>query len=110
MKLLIAGSRSIVNFDLASYIPQGVTEIISGGANGIDTIAEKYADTHRISKHIILPEYNKYGKAAPILRNRVMVELCDTALIIWDGKSKGTLSTINYAKEKGKNIITITVS
>lgn len=110
MKLLIAGSRSITDFDLAPYVPEDVTEIISGGAKGIDTLAEKYADEHRISKHIILPEYNKYGKAAPILRNRAMVDICDAVLVIWDGRSKGTLSTVNYANEKGKNITLINIS
>ena len=49
MKLLVAGSRSIKEFDLSPYIPDDVDEIISGGANGIDAIAEKYADDHRIS-------------------------------------------------------------
>lgn len=111
MKLLIAGSRSIKDFDLTPHIPEDVTEIISGGANGIDTLAEKYADKHRLSKHILRPEYSKYGrKAAPIVRNKVMVELADAVLVIWDGKSKGTLSTINYAKEQGKKLTVINPS
>ena len=110
MKLLIAGSRSIKDFDFTPYIPEDVTEIISGGADGIDTLAEKYADKHKLSKHILRPEYSKYGKAAPILRNHVMVDLADAVLIIWDGRSRGTLSTINYAKEKDKELTLINIS
>ena len=110
MKLLIAGSRSITDFDLAPYIPEDVIEIISGGADGIDTLAEKYADEHKLSKHILRPEYSKYGKAAPILRNHVMVDLADAVLVIWDGKSRGTRSTVNYAKEKGKDLTLINLS
>ena len=107
MKLFIAGSRSITDFDLAPHIPDDVAEIISGGANGIDTLAEKYADEHRISKHIIRPKYHLYKKAAPIKRNREMVEIADKVLVIWDGESNGTLSTINYAKENNKPITVV---
>ena len=100
MKLLVAGSRSIKEFDLSPYIPDDVDEIISGGANGIDTIAEKYADDHCISKHIIRPKYHLYKKGAPIKRNREMVDLADAVLVIWDGKSRGAMSTASYAEEK----------
>ena len=54
MKLLIAGSRSIIDFDLSAHIPEGVDLIISGGAVGIDTLAEQYADAHGIAKLIIV--------------------------------------------------------
>ena len=104
MKLLIAGSRSITEFDLSPYIPADVDEIISGGAPGIDTLAEKYADDHKISKHILRPKYHLYKRGAPIKRNEEMVALCDRVLVIWDGKSEGALSTIKYAKETQKEL------
>ena len=44
MKIMIAGSRSIEEFDLSGYISEDVELIISGGASGIDTLAEKFAD------------------------------------------------------------------
>lgn len=44
MKLLIAGSRGIENFDLSKYIEKDIDTILSGGAKGIDTLAEEYAD------------------------------------------------------------------
>lgn len=109
MKLLIAGSRSITDFDLAPYISDEVDEIISGGANGIDTLAEEYADEHCISKHVIRPKYHLYKKAAPIKRNREMVVLADAVLVIWDGESNGTLSTINYTKEQNKPVTVINI-
>ena len=110
MKLLIAGSRSITDFDLSPYISKEVDEIISGGANGIDALAEKYADERRISKHIIRPQYHLYKKAAPIKRNAEMIKIADKILVIWDGKSKGTLSTINYAKKIKKEINIVQIS
>ena len=109
MKLLIAGSRSITDFDLEGVVPEGVDTIISGGASGVDTLAEEYADKHNIEKIIVRPEYDKYGKAAPIKRNQEMVDMCDEVLIIWDGVSRGTKNTANYAKKKGKKVTVIEV-
>lgn len=110
MKLLIAGSRSITDFDLESIVPEGVDTIISGGAKGIDTLAEEYADRHNIEKIIVRPEYSRYGKAAPIKRNYDMVDMCDEVLVIWDGVSRGTKSTVSYAEKKGKKVTIIEVT
>ena len=109
MKLMIAGSRSITDFDLSSHIPYNVDTIISGGAKGIDMLAEQYAIDRKLSRYIILPNYSRYGKAAPIKRNQEMVDMADVVLVVWDGKSKGTLSTINYTKTQQKQLILITV-
>ena len=98
MKLLIVGSRSITNFDLSPYVCGNIDTIISGGADGMDTIAEQYADAHKLSKYIIRPNYARYGRAAPLKRNDDMVDLADAVLIVWDGHSKGTLHTIKYVK------------
>lgn len=108
MKLLVVGSRGINEYDLEKHIPNGTTMIITGGANGIDTLAEKYADKKRLSKLVLRPQYDLYGRAAPLKRNEKMVDLCDMALIVWDGYSKGTKYTLNYAEKTGKKVILIT--
>ena len=102
MKLLIVGSRGITDFDFSPYIPTEVDTIISGGADGIDSLAEQYADMHRLSKYILRPRYDLYGRAAPIKRNEKMVDISDAILIIWDGKSKGTQHTLKYSKKSNK--------
>ena len=107
MKLLIAGSRSIKEYDLEKHIPDGIRMIIAGGADGIDKLAEIYADKKRLSKLILRPQYDIYGRSAPLKRNEEMVELCDMVLIIWDGHSKGTNYTLNYANKIGKKVILI---
>lgn len=109
MKLLIAGSRSITDIDISQYIPTDTSLIISGGANGVDTLAEEYADKNRISKLILRPRYDLYRRAAPLKRNDEMVQLCDKVLIFWDGVSKGTKHTIDYANKIGKPIEIITL-
>lgn len=104
MKLLIAGSRSITQVDLSLYVPAETELIISGGAKGVDSIAEEFADSHKISKLILRPEYQKYKRAAPLIRNEKMIDICDKILVFWDGKSRGTKYTIDYAKKNKKQI------
>ena len=109
MKILIAGSRSIEEFDLSPHIPIETELIISGGAREIDSVAEKYADQHSISKLILRPDYRCYGQGAPIKRNEKMVEIADLVLVIWDGVSRGAKYTAEYARKKGKQVVLITV-
>ncbi len=107
MKLLIVGSRSIQNFDLSPHIPPDTEWIISGGANGVDTLAEAYAEAKKLSKIIVRPQYARYGRGAPLKRNEVMVDIADAVLVIWDGVSKGTQYTIAYAKKQNKPVSVI---
>lgn len=109
MKLLVAGSRSIKEYDLEKLVPEGVTLIITGGAIGIDAIAERIADKRKISKLVLRPQYKLYGKGAPLKRNEKMVEICDVALVIWDGRSRGARYTMEYAEKMGKAVKVITV-
>ena len=107
MKLLIAGSRSITDFDLFPYISANVGTIIAGGASGIDQLAEQYADQHKLSKYIIRPRYERFGRAAPLKRNEQMVDMADAVLIVWDGVSKGTKYTVDQARKKQKPLVLI---
>lgn len=109
MRLLIVGSRSITDFELSKHIPENVDMIITGGANGVDTLAERYADEHRISKLILRPQYHIYKQGAPLKRNDKMVDMADYVLVIWDGVSKGTKHTIEYAKKNNKEMSVIII-
>ena len=110
MKLLIAGSRSITDFDISPYIPKDTDLIICGGARGVDALAEQYADKMKISKYVHRPNYSLYKRGAPIKRNYEMVELCDTVLVFWDEHSRGTKHTIDYVNQIGKPIEIIAVA
>ena len=37
MKIAVIGSRNLTVKDLGVYLPENVTEIVSGGAKGIDS-------------------------------------------------------------------------
>ena len=110
MKILIAGSRTIKSYDIKQHINKNTSLIICGGAVGVDTLAEQTADELGISKLVLRPEYGKYGKAAPLVRNKKMVELADEVIVIWDGKSRGALYTFEYAQEQNKRVLLLDLS
>ena len=104
IKLLVAGSRGIENFNLSEVVPAKTELIISGGTDGIDSLAERFADQQKISKLILRPQYSLYGKSAPLKRNEQMVDIADEILVVWDGKSRGAKYTIDYAKKTKKTL------
>ena len=101
MKIAIIGSRNITINDFGKYVSQN-DEIVSGGAKGVDTCATDYARANNIKLTEFLPKYEKYGKAAPIVRNKEIVDYADKIIVFWNGHSKGTLSVIKYAEKVGK--------
>ena len=109
MKLAIIGSRRLSITNIDSYIPKNVSEIVSGGAKGIDTIAVSYARQNNIPFTEFLPEYSKYGRIAPLKRNAQIAEYLDSVLAFWDGKSKGTKHTISHFKKLGKEVILVVI-
>ena len=101
MKVAVVGSRSILTTDISMYISDG-DEIVSGGAVGVDSCAAEYAKKNGLKLTVFLPQYERYGRAAPIVRNKKIVDYADKIIAFWDGKSKGTLSVIKYAEKTGK--------
>lgn len=49
---------------------------------------------------VFLPDYNKYGKAAPLKRNLEIIDYSDIVLAFWDGKSHGTRHVIKKMQRK----------
>lgn len=90
MRVAVVGSRTLHIEDWENYLPPDTDEIISGGAKGIDQSVRRYAHSHKIAFREFLPEYDKYGKRAPLLRNISIIENADLVLAFWDGVSRGT--------------------
>ena len=101
MKIAIVGSRKINVTDIERYVSD-CEEIVSGGARGVDTCAAEYAKNNGIKLTVFIPQYERYGRAAPIVRNKEIVDYADKIIAFWDGKSKGTLSVIKYAEKVKK--------
>jgi hypothetical protein len=84
--------------------------IVSGGAKGVDTMAEQYAKEHNIQTQIFLPDWDTYGKKAGIMRNTDIVNASTHILALPDAKkSIGTFDSINKAKILKKNLKVVNI-
>lgn len=98
--IMIGGSRTITNLNLDLYIDKSnVAQVISGGADGVDYIAERWAKSNKIDFQAYLAQWNKFGKRAGVLRNKDMIDAADICFFFWDGKSPGTKQAIEYAQK-----------
>ncbi len=110
MKVAVIGSRNFTIANLACYLPEKTTEIVSGGAKGIDSCAREYAKQNGIPLTEFLPKYNHFGKSAPLKRNIEIVEYADIVIAFWDGKSRGTKFTIDYCVKQNKEVMIFKLS
>ena len=78
MKVAVIGSRHMQVQDLAPFLPPETDEIVSGGAKGIDTCARNFALEKGLKLTEFLPEYDKYGRGAPLKRNDQIIDYADT--------------------------------
>lgn len=129
MKLIVAGSRnSKATLDFLSkaingfYFADKITEIVSGGARGIDLLGEEYAVTYNIpikrfdakwddldvpNARVKVRNGKEYNANAGFDRNEEMAKYADALIAIWDGKSPGTKHMIDCAKQYGLKIFLI---
>jgi predicted Rossmann fold nucleotide-binding protein DprA/Smf involved in DNA uptake len=128
MKLIIAGSRdlfltdmeiskAVSAFIMANPIPvytvitppaPYLTEIVSGKARGIDQLGEAWARARDIPIAPFPADWKKHKKAAGPIRNREMAAYADGALVLWDGKSRGSKNMYETMRGLGKPALCIT--
>jgi len=106
LKVAIIGSRNCPMNDeiftkISENVPRNCTEVVSGGALGIDTLAERFAKENSIRKKIFLPDYARFGKSAPLID---IIEYSDYVLAFWNGNSRGTAFVIAKCVELEKNV------
>jgi hypothetical protein len=108
MNVAIVGGRDFDDYEQFKSCVNGekikFKSVISGGARGVDTMAERYAKEIGVPVKICLPDWTKHGKAAGPIRNRQIIEGADCVIAFWDEKSPGTRSSIKIAEELKKPV------
>lgn len=109
LDVAIVGSRTVTSYEALERVLREAPahwmddpRFISGGADGVDTLAEHYARRNDIPIDIIEPDWSDWSDGNPAIeRNAEIVEKADCVIALWDGKSNGTRDTINKALDRG---------
>lgn len=111
----VSGSRSISDYEavkseiyyLLDLLEEGgiissKVAFVTGGAKGVDSMVKQLVEEHNDFPLVeILPDYKKYGRSAPIIRNQAIVDSCDVLIAFPNNDSKGTMNTVKTAQRKG---------
>lgn len=115
-RLAVVGSRSFTDTAmLDSFLNDNydrIKLIVSGGAQGADTLATEWAKKNGVPYLVFPPLWydrktGAFDRGAGFRRNWDIVEYSDTVVAFYDGVSKGTANTISIAKQRNKPLIVI---
>ena len=111
MIVAVVGSRKaqVSPERIFQALPEGCNCIVTGGAKGVDTAAAQCARQHGLHLIEILPDYARYGRTAPIIRNKRIVRRADYLLAFWDYRAPGTRSAILECLKQRKRFQIIVV-
>lgn len=109
MKVAVIGSRTFNDYELLrqTLSKLEITLVVSGGAKGADSLGEEYANANNIPTKIFLPDWEKYGKSAGMLRNSDIINEAEIVVAFWDGESKGCKDAIAKANKLNKKVLII---
>ena len=117
MRVLVTGSRYYTDRDKIYKVLDSfhrnkiITEVIEGGAKGADFIAGRWAMENNVPLKVVLAQWNKYGKAAGVMRNDEMLEMNPDIVFSFHediSKSKGTKHCMDAAHRKKYTIFSYT--
>lgn len=111
MKIAVVGSRKITWENerfILSILKKDIGEdkdkiIISGGAKGVDRLAEWYAKENQLAYKIFYPKVY-YEPKEYRARNQRIANECDICLAFPSAESRGTWDTINKCIKLGKKV------
>ncbi len=111
MKVLVCGGRDFNDYKtiketLDAY--SNITEIIHGAARGADTLGGRYGRETGIPVTEFPADWEAYGKAAGVVRNRRMLDERPELVVAFPG-GRGTQNMIDQATKAGVPVKVINV-
>lgn len=106
-RVIVAGGRDFNDYmQLEQVLDKFLADkpeakIISGMAEGADTLAIQYADKHKLTKILFPANWKRHPRRAGFLRNEDMLTIGTHLVAFWNGKSHGTQHMIEITKAKG---------
>lgn len=106
-KTIIAGSRTITDYtvvcDAIAAAKWTITEVVCGGARGVDMLGARWGREHDVPVRMFPAEWDRYGRRAGYERNKVMAAYADALVAVTMG-SKGTAHMIEVAEAMGLRV------
>ncbi len=112
VKIAIVGSKEFTDYQtieefVFSKISLGqIACVVSGAAQGVDTLAREFAQKHNLEMVEFPPNWKLHGKQAGFLRNTSIIENADIVFAFPMGKSKGTRDSMEKALKMSKALYT----
>jgi hypothetical protein len=93
--------RDLLKDKLVRLRGQGMSLLIHGGARGADSLAGQWAEFNGVPQDVYWADWNRYGKAAGILRNMRMLEDGQPDLVVGFPGGRGTADMLHRAASQG---------
>ncbi|MDO7874359.1 DUF2493 domain-containing protein [Hymenobacter sp. ASUV-10] len=118
MHLAVIGSRHFADYaflaatldglQVAGLLPV-ISTIVSGGARGADALAARYARERGLPLVEFTPDYARYGRRAPLVRNQLIVDAAEALVAFHDGLSRGTRHALRQTRRRGLKPIVVRI-
>jgi predicted Rossmann-fold nucleotide-binding protein len=104
MKVLVCGGRDYADARRVAtvlsklHVKMPISTLVTGAASGADALAEKWAAAHDVPCARYPANWEKYGRAAGPIRNRLMLEAERPAMVVVFPGGVGTANMVTYAR------------